>query len=119
MKILLVSPCLKNEIRQNQFSIPQITLSLLAAMTPPEHEVDVCEEVYGDIIDFDGDYDIIGISLMSQTCLRGYEIANEFKKREKIVVFGGIHASVCLKKPLCMEMLWLLGKPKVAFGKKF
>jgi radical SAM superfamily enzyme YgiQ (UPF0313 family) len=94
MKILLVSPCLKNELRQNQFSIPQITLSLIAAMTPPEHEVEVCEEVYGDIIDFEGDYDVIGISLMSQTCLRGYEIANEFKKRDKTVVFGGIHASV-------------------------
>lgn len=94
MKILLVSPCLKNEIRQNQFSIPQITLSLIAAMTPPEHEVEVCEEVYGDIIDFDGDYDLIGISLMSQTSLRGYEIANEFKMRDKTVIFGGIHASV-------------------------
>jgi radical SAM superfamily enzyme YgiQ (UPF0313 family) len=70
-----------------------MTLSLIAAMTPPEHEVLVCEEVYGDIIDFDQDYDLIGISLMSQTCLRGYEIANEFRKREELVIFGGIHAS--------------------------
>jgi len=93
MKILLVSPCLKSEIRPNQFAIPQMTLSLIAAMTPPQHEVLVCEEVYGDVIDYDGDYDLIGISLMSQTCLRGYEIANEFKKRDKTVVFGGIHAS--------------------------
>jgi len=30
---------------------------------------------------------------MSQTCLRGYEIANEFKKRGKTVIFGGIHAT--------------------------
>ncbi|MEI6433942.1 MAG: radical SAM protein [Bacteroidota bacterium] len=93
MKILLVSPCLQSEIRPNQFSIPHLTLSLIAAMTPPEHEVFVCEEVYGDIIDFDNDYDLIGISLMSQTCLRGYEIANEFKKRGKTIVFGGIHAT--------------------------
>ncbi|MFH1296569.1 MAG: radical SAM protein [Bacteroidota bacterium] len=93
MRILLVSPCLKSEIRPNQFAIPHMTLSLIAAMTPTEHEVMVCEEVYGDIIDYDGDYDLIGISLMSQTCLRGYEIANEFKKREKTVIFGGIHAS--------------------------
>lgn len=93
MKILLVSPCNKDEIRPNQFSIPQLTLSLIAAMTPPEHEVFICEEVYGDIIDFDNDYDLIGLSLMSQTSLRGYEIANEFKKRGKTVVFGGIHAT--------------------------
>ena len=100
MKILLVSPCLKSEIRPNQFSIPQLTLSLIAAMTPPEHEVLVCEEVYGDAIDFNKDYDLIGISLMSQTCLRGYEIANEFKKREKTVVFGGIHASAMPEEAL-------------------
>jgi radical SAM superfamily enzyme YgiQ (UPF0313 family) len=62
-------------------------------MTPPEHEVEICEEEYGDKVNFDGDYDLIGITIMSQTCLRGYEIANEFKKRNKIVVFGGIHAS--------------------------
>ena len=93
MKILLVSPCQKGEIRPDQFAIPQLTLSLIAGMTPPEHEVSVSEEVFGDIIDFDQDYDLIGISVMSQTCLRGYEIANEFKKRGKTVVFGGIHAT--------------------------
>ncbi len=94
MKILLLSPCLQSEIRPNQFAIPQLTLSLIAAMTPPEHEVEVCEEVYGEVANYDGDYDVVGISIMSQTCLRGYEVANEFKKRNKVVIFGGIHASV-------------------------
>ena len=93
MKILLISPCLHGERRPYQFAIPQLTLSLIAGMTPPEHEVEICEEEYGDRVNFDGDYDLIGITIMSQTCLRGYEIANEFKKRNKIVVFGGIHAS--------------------------
>jgi radical SAM superfamily enzyme YgiQ (UPF0313 family) len=95
MKILLVAPCAAEEQRHNSMDIPQLTLSLIAGMTPPEHEVEICEEVYGDVINFDGDYDVIGITLMTQTCLRGYEIANEFKRRDKIVVFGGIHAT-CL-----------------------
>lgn len=73
--------------------IPQLTLSMIAALTPPEHEIHVVEEVYGEVVDYDGDYDVIGISIMTQTCIRGYEIANEFKKRDKIVVFGGIHAT--------------------------
>jgi radical SAM superfamily enzyme YgiQ (UPF0313 family) len=93
MKILLVAPCPADELRPKSMDIPQLTLSLIAAMTPPQHEVDICEEVYEDKINFDGDYDVIGISIMTQTCLRGYEIANEFKKRDKIVVFGGIHAT--------------------------
>ncbi|MEI6123999.1 MAG: radical SAM protein [Bacteroidota bacterium] len=93
MKILLVAPCPPREQRPKSMDIPQLTLSLIAGMTPPEHEVEICEEVYEDVINFDGDYDVIGISIMTQTCLRGYEIANEFKKRDKTVVFGGIHAT--------------------------
>ncbi len=93
MKILLVAPCPPREQRPKSMDIPQLTLSLIAGMTPEEHEVEICEEVYGDVINLEGDYDVIGISIMTQTCLRGYEIANEFKKRDKIVVFGGIHAT--------------------------
>ena len=75
--------------------IPQLTLSLIAGMTPPEHEVEICEEVYGDTINFNGGYDVVGITIMTQTCMRGYAIANEFRKRNITVVFGGIHAT-CL-----------------------
>jgi radical SAM superfamily enzyme YgiQ (UPF0313 family) len=100
MKILLVSPCLQSEKRPNQFAIPQLTLSLIAGMTPSEHDVEICEEEYGDVVDFGGNYDLIGISIMSQTCHRGYEIANEFKKRGKFVVFGGIHASAMPEEAL-------------------
>jgi radical SAM superfamily enzyme YgiQ (UPF0313 family) len=95
MKILLIAPCPENEQRPNTMDIPQLTLTLIAGMTPPRHEVSICEEVYGDKVNFDGDYDLIGITLMTQTCIRGYEVANKFKKRGKIVVFGGIHAT-CL-----------------------
>jgi radical SAM superfamily enzyme YgiQ (UPF0313 family) len=73
--------------------IPQLTLSLIAALTPPDHEVEIVEEVYGETVNFDGDYDLIGISIMTQTAIRGYQVANEFRKRGKTVVFGGIHAT--------------------------
>ncbi len=93
MKILLVAPCAPGEQRHVTMDIPQLTLSLIAALTPAHHEVIICEEVYGDKVNYDEDYDVIGITLMTQTSLRGYEVANEFKKRGKKVVFGGIHAS--------------------------
>jgi radical SAM superfamily enzyme YgiQ (UPF0313 family) len=93
MKILLVSPSLQNEKRPGQFAVPQLTLSLIAGMTPPEYEVEICEEEYGDVVNFDGEYDLVGISIMTQTSYRGYQIANEFKMRDRVVVFGGIHAS--------------------------
>ncbi len=93
MKILFIAPCTIQEQRPNTMDIPQLTLSLLAALTPPEHEIQIAEEVYGDKVNFDGDYDVIGISIMTQTCIRGYQIANEFTRRGKVVVFGGIHAT--------------------------
>jgi radical SAM superfamily enzyme YgiQ (UPF0313 family) len=93
MKILLIAPCEPREQRPGSMDIPQLTLSLIAALTPPEHEVEIVEEVYGLKVNFGGDYDVIGISIMTQTCIRGYGLANEFRKRGKIVVFGGIHAT--------------------------
>lgn len=94
MKILLISPCPKDNQRHESMAIPQLTLSLLAGMTPEEHEVKIIEEVHDGIIDFDQEVDVVGISIMTQTAIRGYEIANEFKKRDKKVIFGGIHATV-------------------------
>lgn len=93
MKILLVAPCQLADQRPNSMDIPQLTLSLIAALTPPEHEIEIVEEVYGECVNFDGDYDVIGISIMTQTAIRGYQVANEFRKRGKTVVFGGIHAT--------------------------
>ena len=94
MKILLIAPCPKNNQRHESMAIPQLTLSLLAGLTPEKHEVKIVEEVHDGIIDFDQEVDVVGITIMTQTAIRGYEIANEFKKRDKKVIFGGIHATV-------------------------
>lgn len=81
-------------------AIPQLTLSLLAGMTPAEHEINIIEEVHHGVIDFDQEVDVVGITIMTQTAIRGYEIANEFKKRDKTVIFGGIHATVMPKEAI-------------------
>ncbi len=94
MKILLIAPCPENNQRHDTMAIPQLTLSLLAGMTPEEHEVTIIEEVHNQTINFDQEVDLVGITIMTQTAIRGYQIANEFKKRDKTVVFGGIHATV-------------------------
>ena len=36
-------------------AIPQLTLSLIAGMTPEEHEISIVEEVHNETIDFDLD----------------------------------------------------------------
>ncbi len=94
MKILLIIP--HNNVKRNLFSkflYPSLTLQQIAAITPREHMVEIVDERY-DTIDFNKNYDLIGISCLTYNSLRGYEIADEFRKRRIPVVFGGYHASL-------------------------
>ncbi len=45
-------------------------------------------------INFDEECDLVGISCMTSNAGRAYEIAAEFKKRNKTVVLGGVHPTI-------------------------
>ncbi len=93
-RILLVSPSSNTEKRVPKvIKIPEIALGIIASLTPKEFDVDIVEEET-DKIDFDHDCEIVGISCMTANSNRAYDIADEFKKRGKTVVFGGIHPTV-------------------------
>lgn len=63
-------------------------LPTIAALTPPEFEVQLCDECV-EPIDFDGDYDIVGLSVWNVQFHRAVQIAAEFRRRGKLVVMGG------------------------------
>lgn len=98
MKILLISPHTtpKKSIFE-KFAYPSLTLQQIAGITPRTHEVTVVDERYK-TIDFKGQYDLIGITCLTYNSLRGYEIADVFRKRNIPVVFGGYHASLIPKE---------------------
>ena len=70
-----------------------VALPTIAALTPPNHTVEVIDENQQNI-DFDMRYDIVGITAMTQQADRAYNIADEFRKRGTYVAIGGIHATV-------------------------
>lgn len=72
---------------------PQLALDLIAGLTPPEHEVIIIEEEYDDI-DLDTDCDLVGLSCMTSNAPRAYWLSQEFKKRGKTVVMGGVHPTI-------------------------
>jgi radical SAM superfamily enzyme YgiQ (UPF0313 family) len=72
----------------------QLTLPVVAAHTPPKFEVKIIDENV-EPINFDEDVDLVGISLLTPTATRGYEIAREFRSRGVPVVLGGVHPSLC------------------------
>jgi radical SAM superfamily enzyme YgiQ (UPF0313 family) len=96
MKILLIQPCSDSQRwkgRKSHFGWPPLGLACVAAATPAGHEVRIVDEAV-EAIDFDDHADLVGIGIMTSNSLRGYEIAAEFRKTNKPVVIGGIHASM-------------------------
>jgi radical SAM superfamily enzyme YgiQ (UPF0313 family) len=69
-----------------------ITLSLLTALTPREHNVRVVSGEFKDI-NFDEKYDLVGITTTTLLANVAYKIADEFRRRGTKVVIGGWHAS--------------------------
>ena len=73
--------------------MPQLALNLLEGLTPPHHQVTLLEEEI-ESIDLDMECDIVGISCMTSNAPRAYYLADEFRKRGKRVVMGGVHPSI-------------------------
>jgi len=69
-----------------------VTLTTIAALTPPQHEVVIHDARLGDP-DYDGDWDLVGFTGMTCEIPHVYQMADEFRKRGKTVVIGGYHAT--------------------------
>ncbi len=84
----------------------QLTLPTVAALTPPKHEVKIIDENV-ESINFSEKVDLVGITLLTPTASRGYEIAKEFMSRDIPVVLGGIHPSLCPEEAInhCHSLL--------------
>lgn len=94
MKLLLVSPCQEENNRYSHtLRIPQIALNIIASLTPPHYEIKIVEEEIENV-NPDEDCDIVGISTMTSNAPRAYRLADEFKKRGRTVVMGGVHPTV-------------------------
>lgn len=94
MKLLLVSPgWAKGRLwGELAFRFPSLSLASIAAVTPAEWEVVLCDDHLRKI-DFDTDADLIALTAMTPQATRAYQIADGFRDRGKTVVMGGFHAS--------------------------
>jgi radical SAM superfamily enzyme YgiQ (UPF0313 family) len=83
----------RNKDRLKHWFAPPLSLLTIASLTPPDIEVVIIDEHFEEI-DFEEEYDLVGITAMTQQASRAYEIADEYQRRNVSVVMGGIHASV-------------------------
>jgi len=73
---------------------PNLALPTVAGLTPPPHEVVLCDENV-EAIDFDTDADVVGITGFVIHKRRMFELAEAFRRRGKLVVAGGPFATLC------------------------
>jgi radical SAM superfamily enzyme YgiQ (UPF0313 family) len=94
MKLLLVSPSHKlGKKVVKSIKIPQLGLHILASLTPNDVDITVVDEEIGEI-DFSLEYDLVGISCMTTTANRSYQLSDRFRQRGSKVVLGGIHPTI-------------------------
>ncbi|MBI5847245.1 MAG: B12-binding domain-containing radical SAM protein [Nitrospirae bacterium] len=111
-RIYLISPCRNEDIwrkRRATFVLPQMSLAILAALTPERFEVKVTDELVDDI-DFSYPADLVAISTNSTNAPRAYEVAKKFREKGSRIIMGGIHPSVMPDEVLRQADALLVGE---------
>jgi radical SAM superfamily enzyme YgiQ (UPF0313 family) len=91
-KILFIQPTLYDDrgglIKKRRLYFVGLAYPLLAAMTPPDWEVEICLETIEEI-PWQTDATVIGVGGMGHAANRGKDIAQRFKAMGKVVLMGG------------------------------
>jgi radical SAM superfamily enzyme YgiQ (UPF0313 family) len=88
VKIELIVPAVEENAR-----IPNLALPILAALSPADVEISFTDDLLTPI-DLKKDLkevDLVGITVLSKTALRAYDIADAYRRKGIPVVLGGIH----------------------------
>ena len=94
MRIKLIYPTWQRIQYQTQYVLPPLGVSVVAALTPPGHEVVICDENV-EPITYEP-VDLVGIStLLVSQAPRAFAIADEYRALGVPVVLGGLTVS-CL-----------------------
>lgn len=93
LNILFITPKGKKEEGSSQKPLFSMAIGILVSITPPQHRIELVDEVFGDMVGFDGDYDLVCITSRTMNVTRAYDLGDEFRKHGKKVVMGGVHVS--------------------------
>ena len=98
MKILLIAPSSgawrglgkKRFFNGKTFRFSMLSLLSVAALTPEGHQLRLIDEQVEDV-PWDESFDVVGITVMTATAPRSYELSRRFRERGVPVVLGGFH----------------------------
>ena len=92
-RLLLIAPKGKKDSKSNQKPLFNMAIGVLVSITPKEYDIEIADEHFNDKIDYDGEYDLVGITSRTIDASRAYEIADRFRQHGKKVILGGLHVS--------------------------
>jgi 3-oxoacyl-[acyl-carrier-protein] synthase II len=80
---------------------PSLGIPILAALTPPDIQIEFIDDNGGMPVDFDAPTDLVAINCFTPQATRAFEIADGFRARGRQVIMGGFFPSFmaeeCLK----------------------
>ncbi len=116
MKLLLVSPSHRfGRKRLKAIKIPQLGLHILASLTPEDVDITVVDEEIREI-DFSLDFDLVGISCMTATANRSYQLSDRFRQRGSKVILGGIHPTILPQEAIQHADAVVIGEAEGCWG---
>jgi len=102
--------------RRTKSSVAQLNLPILAAHADDRFDVCILDENVEEIEFGAVSADLAGISLMTSTALRGYEIADGFRSRGIPVVLGGMHVFFMQDEALAHADAIVVGEGEYAWN---
>jgi len=96
MKITLIKPNIgrrEHSLYVDNASMEPLQLGILAALTPPDIDVVMYDDRLENI-PYDEYTDLVAITVETFTARRAYEISEEYRKRGRKVIMGGMHVSL-------------------------
>jgi radical SAM superfamily enzyme YgiQ (UPF0313 family) len=93
-RLLLINPAnsyRKGYLLRRESKQPPLALGIIAALTPSDWSVKIIDENFREFKFRDAD--LVGITAVTASVNRAYEISRQYRERGIPVVIGGIHAS--------------------------
>jgi radical SAM superfamily enzyme YgiQ (UPF0313 family) len=116
MHLLLISPSREPGKKiTNGFKFSQLTLHVIASLTPGDVQVSAVDEDIMEI-DFSRSWDLVGISCMTATARRAYQLGDMFRARGSTVVMGGIHPTVLPQEAIAHADAVVIGEAEGCWG---
>jgi radical SAM superfamily enzyme YgiQ (UPF0313 family) len=120
-RLLLISPAhiVAGQRRPgpSQFPLPPLSLGYVAALTPPGWDVRILDENVDGTADPDWVPDLVGITTLTPTAPRAYELAARYRQRGAAVVLGGAHVCALPEEASAHADAVVVGDAEAAWGR--